>query len=43
LAAAIPAKDKTLRIYEGGYHELLNDLEKDRVEAELFDWLLAKI
>jgi alpha-beta hydrolase superfamily lysophospholipase len=42
LAAAIPAKDKTLRIYEGGYHELLNDLEKDKVEQELFDWILAK-
>jgi alpha-beta hydrolase superfamily lysophospholipase len=43
LAAAIPSKDKTLRIYEGGYHELLNDLEKDKVEAELFDWLRARI
>jgi alpha-beta hydrolase superfamily lysophospholipase len=43
IAKAMPAKDKTLRIYEGGYHELLNDLEKDKVEAELFDWLRAKI
>jgi acylglycerol lipase len=42
LAAAIPTKDKTLRIYQGGYHELLNDLEKDKVEQELFDWILAK-
>jgi alpha-beta hydrolase superfamily lysophospholipase len=42
LAAAIPAKDKTLRIYQGGFHELLNDLEKDKVERELFDWILAK-
>lgn len=39
LSKAIPAKDKTLRIYQGGYHELLNDLEKDKVEAELFEWL----
>jgi len=42
LAQAIPAQDKTLRIYSGGYHELLNDLEKDSVEQELFDWLLAR-
>lgn len=35
----IPAQDKKLRIYEGGYHELLNDLDKALVERELFDWL----
>jgi acylglycerol lipase len=43
LAAAIPAQDKTLRIYEGGYHELLNDLDKEKVEHELFDWLGSRI
>ncbi len=43
LAQAIPAADKTLRIYPGGFHELLNDLEKDLVEQELFAWLTARV
>jgi alpha-beta hydrolase superfamily lysophospholipase len=38
----IPAQDKKLRIYEGGYHELLNDLDKALVERELFEWLESK-
>jgi alpha-beta hydrolase superfamily lysophospholipase len=42
LMEAIPAKDKTLKIYPGGFHELLNDLEKDKVEADVFDWLEAR-
>jgi alpha-beta hydrolase superfamily lysophospholipase len=43
LMDAIPAKDKTLKIYRGGFHELLNDLEKDKVEADVFDWLAARV
>lgn len=39
----IPAADKKLRIYEGGYHELLNDLDKALIERELFEWLDTKI
>jgi acylglycerol lipase len=39
LYEAIPASDKTLKIYPGGYHELLNDLDKEKVEQELFAWL----
>jgi alpha-beta hydrolase superfamily lysophospholipase len=31
--------DKTLRVYEGGYHELFNDLDKATVIAELCVWL----
>jgi acylglycerol lipase len=31
--------DKTLTLYEGGYHELVNDLEKDKVIAGLCAWL----
>jgi alpha-beta hydrolase superfamily lysophospholipase len=31
--------DKTFRLYEGFYHELLNDPEADRVLSELLDWL----
>jgi alpha-beta hydrolase superfamily lysophospholipase len=43
LMDAIPAKDKTLKIYPGGFHELLNDLEKDKVEVDVFDWLAARV
>ncbi len=31
--------DKTLKLYEGGYHELVNDIEKDKVIADLCAWL----
>ena len=35
----IPAQDKTLRIFEGGYHELLNDEPRDEVRQLILDWL----
>jgi acylglycerol lipase len=35
------AADKTLRLYEGGYHEQFHDLEKARVLEELGDWLVS--
>lgn len=34
--------DKSLKIYEDGYHELWNDLEKDAVVAGIRDWVLAR-
>jgi len=34
--------DKTLKIYEGGYHELWNDLEKEAVISGIRDWILAR-
>ena len=37
------SEDKTLKIYEGGYHELFNDLEKEAVIAGMRDWMLARI
>lgn len=33
--------DKTLTIYDGLYHEIFNEPEKDRVIAELVAWLAA--
>jgi alpha-beta hydrolase superfamily lysophospholipase len=33
------AADKTLRLYEGGYHDLLQDLGKEEVAADIFSWL----
>jgi alpha-beta hydrolase superfamily lysophospholipase len=35
--------DKTLKLYEGHYHDLLNDLHKDTVMADINDWIDAHI
>jgi alpha-beta hydrolase superfamily lysophospholipase len=35
--------DKTLKLYEGGYHDLLNDTEKDIVMADIQRWLDAHL
>ena len=34
--------DKTLKLYEGFYHELLNEVEKDRVMKDIVDWILER-
>jgi len=34
--------DKTLKVYEGGYHELLNDFGKEGVLKDLCAWLAAR-
>jgi len=39
LHGVISSKDKTLNVYPGGYHELLNDTISQAVETDLFDWL----
>lgn len=33
------SKDKTLKVYEGFYHELFNEPDRDRVFADLAAWL----
>ncbi len=35
--------DKTLKLYEGHYHDLLNDLEKEVVIADIKNWLDAHL
>jgi acylglycerol lipase len=35
--------DKTLRLYEGHYHDLLNDLGKEMVFADIADWVEAQL
>lgn len=35
--------DKTLRLYEGHFHDLLNDLDKEKVMADIQAWLDARI
>ena len=35
--------DKTLKLYEGHYHDLLNDLDKETVMADINGWIDARI
>ncbi len=37
------SKDKSLKIYDGGYHELWNDLDKRAVLAGICDWMAARL
>jgi acylglycerol lipase len=39
--AHVGSPDRTLTLYEGNYHETMNDLERDRVIDALIAWLLA--
>jgi alpha-beta hydrolase superfamily lysophospholipase len=34
--------DKTLKLYEGAYHDLLNDIDKETVMADITGWLAAR-
>ncbi len=43
LYARAQASDKTLKLYEGFYHEVLNEPEKEQVMAELLEWLDRRI
>jgi len=36
---SISSADKTIKFYEGLYHEILNEPEKDRVLTDITDWL----
>ena len=35
--------DKTLKLYEGHYHDLLNDVGKEGVMADINDWIDARV
>jgi alpha-beta hydrolase superfamily lysophospholipase len=35
--------DKTLKFYEGHYHDLLNDAGKEEVMADITNWIVARI
>ncbi len=37
------SSDKTLKIYEGHYHDLLNNIGKEEVLADIRDWIAARI
>jgi acylglycerol lipase len=35
--------DKTLKLYEGGFHELLNDIDKDVVIQDIKGWINTRL
>ena len=35
--------DKTLKLYEGGFHDLLNDIDKELVMHDIKDWINARV
>lgn len=39
----VGSADKTLKLYEGGYHDLLNDLDKEIVMADILAWVNERI
>ncbi|MFP6581678.1 MAG: alpha/beta hydrolase [Candidatus Hydrogenedentota bacterium] len=41
LHAGMSSSDKTLKIYDGGYHELFNDIIREEFFTDLFAWLDA--
>jgi alpha-beta hydrolase superfamily lysophospholipase len=43
LAERISAGDKTLKAYDGLYHEIFNEPEQDRVLDDLCAWLAARV
>ena len=43
LYAEAPSADKALRLFDGLFHETMNEPERDEVLAELSDWITAHI
>ena len=37
------SRDKTLKLYEGHFHDLLNDLGKEIVIADIKSWIEARV
>ena len=39
----VSSTDKTLKIYEGYYHEIFNDIEREKTYADLISWLNPRL
>jgi alpha-beta hydrolase superfamily lysophospholipase len=37
------SEDKTLKLYDGYFHDPLNDVGKERVMADITEWILARV
>ena len=40
---SVSSVDKTLKLYEGSFHDLLNDIDKSVVMRDIQDWINARI
>jgi lysophospholipase len=38
----VASSDKTLKVYDGFYHEILNEFGKETVLADIYGWLSAR-
>jgi len=43
LFETVGSSDKTLKIYEGLYHEIFNEPEKDQVLGDMEQWLVSHL
>jgi lysophospholipase len=43
LFEAVASDDKTLKFYDGLYHEILNEPERDAVLADIIAWVDARV
>ena len=41
-ARSLTVQDLTVRVYEGHYHELLNELDRATIHREIRDWIAAR-
>lgn len=39
----VGSKDKTLKLYEGHFHDLLNDIDKEKVLDDIKSWIAARL
>ena len=39
----VGSKDKTLKLYQGHYHDLLNDVGKEQALADIQQWIVARL
>jgi acylglycerol lipase len=37
------SKDKTLKLYDGHFHDLLNDIDKEKVMSDIMQWINAHV
>jgi alpha-beta hydrolase superfamily lysophospholipase len=37
------SSDKTLKLYVGGFHDLLNDIDRQTVMSDVLGWIMARL
>jgi alpha-beta hydrolase superfamily lysophospholipase len=40
---AVGSSDKTLKLYDGFFHDLLNDVDRDRVTNDIGNWIVGRV